>query len=162
MDAVIGLGLSHLKDTLLHNQIITMEDTSEVLSRLKFIGCIAKDEKIDVRHVKRQPDTMYTKFNRCFLYPDNRINTLKFLRDVLNRSFEIVEMFLRKDQITSCKTIINDLVKAKQGMLNLKYTYSEDTKFCCDMDVLIESVNTRICFLKETYPNLFEEEKESV
>jgi hypothetical protein len=58
------------------------------------------------------------------------------------------------------KTLINDIVKARQGVLNLKHTYNEDTKFCCDLDVIIEIIASKLTLLKETTPELFEESKE--
>ena len=63
MNAVTALGLSYLKDTVINNQLgsISMESTEEIISRLKFIGHIDKDEKINVRHVNRQPNNFYTK-----------------------------------------------------------------------------------------------------
>jgi len=64
-----------------------------------------------------------------------------------------------KNDIVTCKVIFSDLLKSKLGMNNLKYTYSEDTKFCCDMDVLIEFLCSKILFFKEKYPSLFEEKE---
>lgn len=158
MNAVTALGLSYLKDTVINNQLgsISMESTEEIISRLKFIGHIDKDEKINVRHVNRQPNNFYTKLTRSLIYPDNRTNSLKFIREVLARSFEIVEMQLAHKNMLLCRGVVADLIKAKQGMLNLKHTYSDDTKFCCDMDVLIELIASKLSTLKETYPNLFE------
>jgi hypothetical protein len=65
-------------------------------------------------------------------------------------------MQLAHKNMLLCRGVVADLIKAKQGMLNLKHTYSDDTKFCCDMDVLIELIASKLSTLKETYPNLFE------
>lgn len=157
MQTVIHFGVSHLKDLITNNQIdIVMETNQEILGRLKFIGYVEKDEKIDIRHVKRQSNNIATKIQRCFIYPDNRINTLKFLKDVINRSFEIAETYIRSDNTILFHGVITDLVKAKQGMINLKYTYSDDTKFCCDIDVLIENIDSKITSIKTTYPECFQ------
>lgn len=159
MNAVTAVSLSYLKDTVLNNQLssISMESTEEIISRLKFIGHIDKDEKIDVRHVTRQPNTLYTKISRSVIYPDNRMNALKFIKDVLSRSFEIVEYQLTHKNMLLCRGVISDLIKAKQGMINLKHTYSDDTKFCCDMDVLIELIASKLTTIKDIHPNLFED-----
>lgn len=155
MNTVVAVGLKHL---LIDNQscLTTMENHEEIFSRLKFIGHIQKDEKIDVRHVARQPDTLYTKVCRTFLYPDDRNKTLKFIKDVVSRSFEILEYYINHKNISMCKSIVSDLLKAKEGILNLKYTYTEDTKFCCDMDVIFEFIITKISVFRENNQELFE------
>jgi hypothetical protein len=138
-----------------------MENNEEVISRLKFIGHIEKEEKINIRQCSRQPNNIFTKLSRTLIYPDNRTNSLKFIKDVILRSFEIIEILIHNRHTITCKSIITDLVKAKQGMLNLKYTYNDDTKFCCDMDVLIEQVTSKITDLKEHNPTLFEHKSDT-
>jgi hypothetical protein len=159
MNTLAAVGLKHLKDILVDNQIgtICMENHEEVISRLKFVGHIQKDEKINVRHVNRQPNTIYTKLSRSLFYPDNRSNALKFVKDVISRSFEIIEHYNHQGNSLVSKGIVADLLKARQGILNLKYTYSDDTKFCCDMDVVIESIASKITELQASHPDLFEE-----
>lgn len=138
-----------------------MENNEEVISRLKFIGHIEKEEKINIRQCSRQPNNIFTKLSRTLIYPDNRTNSLKFIKDIILRSFDIIENLIHNRHIITCKSIISDLVKAKQGMLNLKYTYNDDTKFCCDIDVLIEQVTTKITHLKEHNPELFEHKSDT-
>jgi hypothetical protein len=133
-----------------------MENNEEIIARLKFIGYIEKNEKINVRHVNKQANTLFTKISRTLLYPDNRTNSLKFVRDVITRTFDIIERLTHNENILSCKSIIIDLTKAKQGMLNLKYTYNEDTKFCCDIDVIIEQISSKLANLKEQHSILFD------
>lgn len=159
MNVLTVAGLSHLKDLVLDNQVssISMESHEEIISKLKFIGHIEKDEKINVRHVVRQPDSLYTKLSRRIIYPDNRLNTLKFIRDVLIRSFEIIDYHLTHKNILTCRGIVGDLIKCKQGIVNLKHTYNNDTKFCCDMDVLIELNVSKLASLRIQHPELFEE-----
>ena len=161
MNTLAVAGLKHIKDIFIDNQIgtICMENHEEIISRLKFIGHIQKDEKINVRLVNRQPNNIYTKLSRSILYPDNRNNSLKFVKDVIMRSFEIIEHYNHHVNIVASKGIVADLLKARQGILNLKYTYNDDTKFCCDMDVVIESIASKITELQASHPNLFEEEK---
>jgi hypothetical protein len=162
MNTLATISLKHIKDILTDNQLghVSMENNEEIISRLKFIGHIQKDEKIDVRHVSRQPNNLLTKLYRSVLYPDNRTNSLKFIRDVINRSFEIIENLLIKEDIITCKVIFSDLLKAKTGMYNLKYTYNEDTKFCCDIDVLIENICSKISVFQDKHPLLFEEKEQ--
>ena len=137
---------------------ICTETTDEIISRLKFIGLIQKDEKINVRNVNKQPNTFFTRISRTLISPDNRWNTLKFVRDVISRSFEIIEKTLSDGNTITTQGVVNDLVKARQGIANLKYTYSDDTKFCCDMDVTIQNIEIKIGNLRSHHPFLFEKE----
>lgn len=161
MNTLAAVGLKHIKDIIIDNQIgsICMENHEEVISRLKFIGHIQKDEKINVRHVNRQPNNLLTKLSRSIIYPDNRSNALKFVKDVIARSFEIIEQYNHQGNTVVSQGIVADLLKARQGIMNLKYTYNDDTKFCCDMDVVIEIIASKISSLRESHPELFLEEK---
>ncbi len=121
---------------------MSVENQEEVISRLKFIGRIEKDEKINTRHVNRQPDSLFTRISRTLIYPDNRNNTLKFSRDVINRTFEIIQV--KKIENDNIKGLVKDLEQAKNGLLNLKHTYSDDTKFGCDIEVLVEQITSKL------------------
>jgi len=132
-----------------------MENVEEIISRLKFIGYIQKNEKINVRHVNRQPSTFLTTIYRTIIYPDNRYNSLKFVKDVINNSFIILEKYIKENNEIISRSLGSDLIKAKEGILNLKYTYKEDTKFCCDMDVIIEAVSAKIITLQKNHSNVF-------
>lgn len=162
MNTIAVVGLKHLKDVLINNQTgsVCMENHEEIISRLKFIGYIQRDEKINVRHVNRQQNNFITKISRSFIYPDNRINALKFVKDVVTRSFEIVERYNSQGNTVVPKGIVSDLIKAKQGIQNLKFTYNEDTKFGCDMDVVMENIDSKILELKNSNPELFKESEE--
>lgn len=166
MNTLATVGLKHLKDILLNNKIndVTMDNNEEILSKLKFIGFIEKDEKLNIRYMTKHPNNWQTAVTRSLLYPDNRSNALKFVRDVISRSFEIIDKYLRRQNIPACRAVIADLIRSQQGLQNLKYTYSDDTKFCCDIDVLIERVSSRLSSIQEEHTKLFEslDEKEKV
>ena len=40
--------------------------------------------------------------------------------------------------------IVEDLESAKLGMVNLKNTYADDIKFCCDIETLLEAVEVEL------------------
>lgn len=136
---------------------INIKNNEETLSRLKFLGHIQKEEKIDIRNVCRQPNNLITKIYRSVLYPDNRINALKFIKDVMSKTFDIINNCDKQDL---CNIII-DVIKAQQGILNLKYTYASDTKFCCDIDVLVEGITSQLEIVKMMNNDIFEENKDN-
>ena len=121
----------------------------EVISRLKFIGKINKGEKINTLHMFVQPSGICTTISRTFIHQDNRMNTLNFCRDTIHRSFELLITFERSSDSADLllyNNMVQDLKKAINGLNNLKLTYISDTKFCCDMDTMIEDITSRIDF----------------
>ena len=138
---------------------MSLTSSTEILSLLKLLGHIQKGEKIDTRNRVLQTDGWITRLNRTLVYPDNRANTLDLLTSIINRSFDILSQNIsseRKSDIIQCKLIIYDLVKSKEGILNLKFTYSSDVKFGCDLEVLLQIISARLAEMKNSHPNLFE------
>jgi len=124
-----------------------MEGSNEIISRLKFIGCLKTGEKINTRHMYVQPDGISTKISRTFFYQDNRNNALSFVKETINRSFELL-LYLERSERESdkilCTNLVKDLHQAKKGLVHLKDTYISDTMFKCDMDTLLENIDARL------------------
>lgn len=138
---------------------VIMESTPEILSRLKLLGHIQKGEKLGSRNMIIQPDCWATRINRTWISPDNRNNTLKLVREVIGRAFEILTHninTIRESELIQCKLIIQDLIKAQSGLLNLKSTYAEDVKFGCDIEILLQQIAARLAEIKKSYSGLFE------
>jgi hypothetical protein len=136
-------------------------NTADVTSKLKFIGLIQKGEKINVRHMCVQPDTFITRFSRTFISTDNRSNAFNFIESVVNRSFEIITIALTRDPVRTIdkrlvKHILQDLAKAITGIKNFRETYIHDIMFCCRLDSMIESIESRLKDINETYVGYFD------
>lgn len=128
-------------------QRFTMETNEDVISRLKFIGKIQKGEKINVRNMSVQPDSIITRIYRSFINLDSRINTLNFVTQIIKKSFELINMHLvnkRPFDKIWCVNIINDINNSRIGLLNLKDTYAADIMFCCKIDTLTQEMDARI------------------
>lgn len=140
----VPIMLSIFKDT---EPLEQMDSNKEVISRLKFISKINKGEKLNVRYMFVQQDDMATRLSRTFYNKDNRGNTLNFVRNTIDRSFEIIFTYLNSDKVSEramCHNIIQDLKRSKDGLINLKDTYVMDIKFCCDMDTILEDIDAKI------------------
>ena len=126
-----------------------MDTNKEVVSRLKFISRINKGEKINVRSAYPfvQQDDMSTRISRTFYYKDNRGNALNFVRMTVDRSFEILNTYQhsrKKSERALCNNLIEDLKRAKNGINNLKETYTTDTMFCCDLDTILQEIDAKL------------------
>lgn len=161
MNSLATLGIKHIQNTVLPPiRDVNMETQEEIISKLKFIGYIQEDEKVDIRNMNLQPNNLVTKIYRTFLYPNDREGTYDFIKRTVERAIEIIEFNQDKDHLL-CKIIISDLIKARQGINNLKYSYKDDKKFCCNLDVRIERIDSKLIYWKNQYPFLFVNESET-
>lgn len=127
-----------------------MDSKQEITSKLKFIGKLHKGEKINTKHMYVQPEGLGTSFSRTFLYQDNRSNTLSFIQDTISRAFELLAKYQRstgESDKVHYNLLVMDLRNATLGIGNLKVTYKEDTKFCCDMDTILEHIQANLSHL---------------
>ena len=128
----------------------------EVITRLKFIGTFQPGEKIDVANLRIEPNTLFTPIKRL-LFGESRDKTFHFLNVTIERSIEIIQVYVNSSQLADqkyCVNIIHDLMKAVVGLKNIQETYREDKMFACNIDILIESVDAKLTEIKQAYPEI--------
>jgi len=124
-----------------------MEPNKEIISRLKFIGRIRKGEKINVQNMHVQPCGFITTLSRTIISQDNRANTLNFIHNTVVKAFELLDQYKKSDTESNkvmSEHIIKDLNCAKNGLESLKDTYISDVKFCCDMDTILQTIDSKL------------------
>jgi hypothetical protein len=124
-----------------------MNTEQEIVSSLKFIGKVKKGEKINTHHMYVQPEGIFTNLKRTFWIRDNRNNTLTFIQDTISRSFELLLTYERSEkeiQKLLAEKIVKDLRIASISLQNFQSTYFDDTKFCCDIDTIIEHISAKL------------------
>lgn len=149
---VTHVACNMLKDVHTTKPKYNMDNTQDITSKLKFIGRLKKGEKINTRHMYVQPTGFGTSISRTFFNQDNRGNALSFCQETISRSFELVVTYERSTRPTDAvllNNILNDLRASMVGLNNLKCTYVNDTKFCCDMDTLLQIVTARLSKYEE-------------
>tara|TARA_Y100000389_G_C17122451_1_gene346107 strand:+ start:189 stop:563 length:375 start_codon:yes stop_codon:yes gene_type:complete len=120
------------------------DDINRISSTLKFIGQINKNEKIDVKNMYLQPNTLITSIIRTLYQLDNRQNTLELIQKTIEQSLNIIQ---NDDTQPQMKTnFMIDLEKSKEGIRNLKYTYNNDTMFCCNLESIIQMIDSKFKF----------------
>lgn len=136
-------------------------DIFEIQSRLKFISNVQIGDKINVKFMLIQKDCFSTKLSRT-LYYENRITTLNFIRDNINRALEIItKSCCQQDKELTCNLMI-DLKKSKIGIENLRQTYINDIKFCCDLNTVLQTIDIKITECEKLLGyNLFFKHKEN-
>ena len=139
-----------------------MLTNKETISRLKFIGKIEINDKIDLKNMTIMHDGLLTQLSRT-VYQDNRNKSLVFIQDTISKAFEILKCYessKKNHEKLMCLNVINDLKNSRAGLRNLKETYIVDIKFSCDIDVLLEMIEAKLSeidmeiFTSLTPPNL--------
>lgn len=127
-----------------------MNENKETISKLKFIGKIQIGEKIDIKNMYLEPDSIITQITRTVLQ-NNRNKTLVFIHDTISKSFEILHCYQKskkKSEQLMCVYLIEDLKNSKSGLNNIKKTYEKDAKFCCDIDTLLQMIEAKLSEIK--------------
>ena len=120
------------------------DDINRISSTLKFIGQINKNEKIDVKNMYLQPNTFITSIIRTLYQLDNRQNTLELIQKTIEQCLEIIQNDNTEPLIKT--NFLVDLEKSKEGIRNLKYTYNNDTMFCCNLESIIQMIDSKFKF----------------
>ncbi len=153
---IIYLSNKILKTTN-NNNNSKMDNIQDIITKIKFIGCIKKDEKINVKTMNILPNSLYTSIYRIF-QQENRNHTLNFLSSTINRAFEIINSYIHSpnsSDILVCKSLFNDLQSSINGLKNLQYTYVSDRMFYCSISTLIENINNKLLELRMNNSSFF-------
>lgn len=141
-----------------------MSDNDQLISRLKFLSKINKNEKIDTKNLVVQPaDTYYTSLTRTYKQ-DSRNNTLSFIQSIIRNSFLLIDKYATSEVISEQKIVkhlADDIQHCKLGITNVKSTYESDTMFCCSLDTLLQNIDAKVSELKIKFPNLFNISKDT-
>jgi hypothetical protein len=122
-------------------------------AKLKFIGKIKPNDKINVKHLYIQPNNILSKISRSFVYHDERENALSFVYSTIEKTLEMINNTLMEPQkdikLDPSKedrmlNIVIDLKNAIYGIKNLALTYSDDKYFCCKIEVLVQDINSTL------------------
>ena len=125
--------------------------------KLKLIGTFKPNEKIDVKNLRIEQNTIFTPIKRM-IYGESRTTTFDFLNHTIEKTYEIINIFIRSDKLSEkifCKNILNDLVACISGLKNIQRTYNEDNLFYSNVQYLIENIQAKLLEIKEQYPDIF-------
>lgn len=134
------------------------EKNHETITHLKFIGTFQPNEKINIRNMAIENQTVITPLLRLF-YGESREKTHMFLRNTIDRSFEIINSMMYSEKLTdksTVKNIIKDLMRAISGIKNIQKTYRDDKLFVCNMENMIEQISAKIQEIQQIKPELID------
>jgi hypothetical protein len=121
-------------------------ELENISSKLKFIAKLSPGQKISVKAQCIQSNSYLTSIVR-YLSGENRDNVYKFIVDLIQDAFSILESFScssNEYDLRVCKNMIIDLINLKPGLENLIKTYKKDHKYVAKVEVIIENLEVRI------------------
>jgi len=133
------------------------ESTSETLTRLKFIGTLETGEKLDVRNLKIESNTIITPIKRMF-FGEGREATFAFIYSTIERSFAILYSLAATDKVSDsmlAANILVDMNKATVGLINLQSTYKDDKMFVCNVETLMQTIQAKMLEVQHKYPDIW-------
>jgi len=135
----------------------SFESTSDTLTRLKFIGTLEPGEKLDVRNLRIESNTLFTPIKRLF-FGEGREATFAFTYSTIERAFAILYSLAATDKVSDsllCANILHDMNKAIAGLMNLQATYRDDKMFACNVETLVQTIQAKMLEVQQKYPDIW-------
>ena len=133
------------------------EYNRDIITRLKFIGTFSPGEKIDIKNLRIETNSILTPIKRL-LQGESREQTYSFINSTIERSFDIVKSYSTSERISErlmCKNILEDMIKAIKGLQNIQKTYKDDKLFYCNIETIIENIHSKLSEVQVKDPELF-------
>ena len=114
-------------------------DIEEIIINLKILQNLEKNQKLITRgaYLNIESPSLIPEFIRRWNRQDNRVETLKRINTIVNSAIENLD----KNEIFNIKEY---LVGSKEGINNLKETYSTCSQTCARLDIILDKINTVI------------------
>ena len=115
--------------------MISVQDR-ETIIKVKLIGSLKVGQKINTKYLLVQEDSLLTMISRR-LYGESRTNSVLFCRNAIE---QIMNMDKRINDPNIKKTICNDLVQAKLGLIALQETYVGDVRVVSELEEILSQI----------------------
>ena len=111
-------------------------DVEEVIINLKILQKLEKNQKLITRgaYINVETTSLIPEFLRRWNRQDNRMETLKKINTIVNSAIELMNK-------TDSFNIKDYLMGARDGIINLKETYSTCCQTCARLDIILDKIN---------------------
>jgi len=115
-------------------------DIEETIINLKILQKLEKNQKLITRgdYLNIEPPSLIPEFIRRWNRQDNRHETLKKINTIVNTAIDLIN----KNEDTY--NIKNYLDGSKEGINNLKETYSTCSQTCARIDIILDKINAAL------------------
>jgi hypothetical protein len=116
-------------------------DLEETIINLKILQKLEKNQKLITRgaYINIEPNSLVPEFFRRWNRQDNRNETLKKINTIINIAIDYLNK--NEDDPLNIKMYLTD---SKEGINNLKETYSTCHQTCARLDIILDKINTSI------------------
>jgi hypothetical protein len=131
-------------ELLLNKPEFTLE---EILINLSLISKIDNGNKLVINDKYINIDNSYFNFVTRWLFGSSRMNTMEFIREMLNQSFLHGIKLIQEDSESSNQLLLrlnSELKNSINGLNNLKQTYYTDKAIQAKIDVMIENIRDQL------------------
>lgn len=136
-------------------------DTSEryvhdVITKLKFVSKLQKNEKIDLRTFTIVPVDYWTSrfYRALFARDESRDATREFIRGLIDSALTLARMYLEKESSEHFEMgllLLTTVEETSPGIENLKSTYEDDRMFVSSMETIVERYRAKITNYRQLY-----------
>lgn len=122
-----------------------VEDMKEdVFVNLTVISNIVPGDKLLVDEKLLNIDTSRFQFVTRWFKGANRVDTMQFIRNVLDKAFQLNEQCISEKDGKTLLTLMSTLKNVIRGLNHLKQTYAHDKLVQSEIDVMIENIITKL------------------
>ena len=114
-------------------------EIEEIIINLKILQKLEKNQKLITRgsYLNVEAPSLIPEFIRRWNRQDNRTETIKRINNIVNAAIENID----KNEIFNIKEY---LIGSKDGIQNLKETYSTCSQTCARIDIILDKINNII------------------
>jgi hypothetical protein len=121
-----------------------VNNRDDVFVNLTVISNIIPGDKLLVDDKLLNIDTSRFQFVTRWFKGANRVDTMQFIRDVLEKSFQLNDECISNKDSKTLLTLMATLKNVIKGLNHLKQTYPTDKLIQSEIDVMIENIITKL------------------
>jgi hypothetical protein len=127
---------------------------ADVVSRLRFLGKIKSNEKLDVNVLRLRSNNAYTRLQRTYrsyVLQDEkscRTATLDYITATFDKAFELL-ISVSNTETYKFPLLVNGVRDAITGVEQLRETYADDRMFVARLQTLIDVSTAKLNALQE-------------
>lgn len=124
----------------------------DLLTQLKIIGMLRAHERFSTKGsmIRIEQQTSFLTPIVRWAFGEDRENNMHQLQSIFEKALNMLE--LKKDDPVTREQIVTELVKAKDGLLNLQATYEGDSVSIAKLQIMTDVLERRLQAQTSSHP----------
>ena len=125
----------------------------DIPALLLLISRVNEGEKISTTTCTiHDADNWIDKIKRTLIYSENKHKTYRWMHDIIDQGFELYDEYIKNAEQQPvqaaeyqkfAENILENIKKSREGIRNMKKTYSKDTYYCARLDELLRNIDIK-------------------